>query len=70
MRTQREYLQTINDDETIIQALLIQPFRESTKISGLIRQSFPLQLGKPSIYRLERHKIHEKMRDMVEDMAS
>jgi hypothetical protein len=30
---------------------------------------FPLHLGKPSIYRLERHKHHDKTRDMVEDMA-
>jgi hypothetical protein len=26
-------------------------------------------LGNPSIYNLESHKHHEKMKDMVEDMA-
>jgi hypothetical protein len=31
-------------------------------------RSSPSHLGNPSIYRLERHNNHEKMRGMVEDM--
>jgi hypothetical protein len=47
------------------------PLHESTKIKCLIPEKItpPFHLGNPSIYRLERHNNHEKMRDMVEDMA-
>jgi hypothetical protein len=34
----------------------------------LISKIPPFYLGKPSIYRIERHKNHEKMRVMVEYM--
>jgi hypothetical protein len=40
------------------------------KIISLISEKLPpFHLGNPSIYRLERHNNHEKMRGMVEDMA-
>jgi hypothetical protein len=70
MRTQREYLQTMDDDSKLLQSLLVHPLHEPTKIKVFIPERFPpFHLGKSSIYRLERHNNHEKMRGMVEDVA-
>jgi hypothetical protein len=80
MRTQREYLQTMDDDATLLQDLLIHPLQKSTKINGLIPGNSPeirglicsnayfFHLGKPSIYKIEKKNHHAKMRGMVEYM--
>ena len=59
----------MDDDAAFLQAPFIQPLHDATKIISLISENFlTFHLGKPSIYRLERHNHHEKMKDMVEDM--
>jgi hypothetical protein len=41
----------------------------SIEITGLICSNIPpFHLGKPSIYRLDRHNSYKKMRGMVVDM--
>jgi hypothetical protein len=75
MRTQREYLHTMIDAVVasprspcptlarIYQDQNDDTLTASLEIIGLICSNIPpFHLGKPSIYRLERHNSHKKMR--------